>query len=245
MSKAVLIAVATSFLLVVNFANAETIISEFEPNPGTGSSISTIELVGVAGSMFDVNVISIENDGFNGVVDRATNVTGVFDANGIAVFDVPDLENPSFTLLLTEFLVATGTDLDVGNTGILDVSGIGAIFDAVGVSDSVGDNATLYSTALGGSDILFNGFDEPLGVFREGSDGDFFQYVLVDAGLATERVGVFSADGASEIDVAEFAGDPTTTSFGLINPTFAVPEPSTFAFVALVGFGASLRRRRA
>ena len=190
--------------------------------------------------MFDLNIISIENDGFNGLVDRATNVTGTYDSNGLAVIDVPDLESPSFTVLLTELLVATGTDLDAANDGTLDVSGFGTIFDSVGVSDSAADDSSLYSTALGGSSILFNGIDEPAGVFRDGSTGEWFQYV--DSGAGIE---LFAASGGPALDVSLFSSDPTTTTFGSINPTLnAVPEPSTLAFASLLGIGLGLVRRR-
>ena len=234
----VLIALAIGILFAPNSLSAE-MISEFEPNPNSGATDSTFELFGTAGASFDLNIISIENDGFNGLVDRATNVTGTYDANGLAIVDVPDLENPSFTVFLTEFFVATGTDLDAANDGTLDVTGFGTIFDMVGVADSVADNATLYSAALGGDSILFNGITQPLGVFRDGSTGDWFQFV--NTGTEIE---LFAANGGPALDVSDFSSDPTTTTFGAINPTLAVPEPSTLAFASLIGMGIGLVRRR-
>jgi hypothetical protein len=235
----VLIALAIGMLFAPKPICAE-MISEFEPNPaGADPANSTFELFGTAGAAFDYNIISVENDGFNGIVDRAANVTGTFDANGLAIVDVPDLENPSFTVFLTEFFVATGTDLDAANDGTLDVTGFGTIFDMVGVSDSVGDDSSLYSTILGGSSILYNGFGEPLGVFRDGSTGDWFQFV--NTGTEIE---LFAANGGPALDVSDFSSDPTTTTFGAINPTLAVPEPSTLAFASLIGMGIGLVRRR-
>lgn len=225
------------------------LISEFEPNPAGGDpDDSTIELSGTANLAYNFNIYSIENDGISGLVDRATNVTGSFDALGLSVVTVPDLENPSFTLLLTDGnipLVATGTDLDATDSGVLDVSNLGTIFDSVGVSDNGGDDGTLYSTGLGGSSILFNGEFEPLSVFRDASTGEFFQTVTVDFGGANEHIGVFAANGGPELNVATFSSDPTATTFGAINPTVtAVPEPSSIACLTALGAGGVYRRVR-
>ena len=91
-----------------------TLISEFEPNPvGTDPSNVSFELSGVPGTAFDLWILSVENDGYNGLVDRASNVTGSFDTNGLAVVSIPDLENPSFTVILTDdFTGSTSTDLE-------------------------------------------------------------------------------------------------------------------------------------
>ena len=174
------------------------LISEFEPNPAGGDPAdTTIELSGIPLDSFVVNILSIENDGFSGTVDRlTTGITGTYDALGLAVVSVPDFENPSFTVLLTEGTVGVSLDddLDLADDGNLDISNVGTILDSVGVSDATADDATLYSTILGGSSILFNGEFEPLGVFRDTSTGDFFQFVTVDFGGPTERIGVFAAE---------------------------------------------------
>jgi hypothetical protein len=212
------------------------IISEFEPNPdGSDPATTFVEIFGTANAAYDLNLLSLENDGISGVVDRAINVTGSFDANGLAVEGIPDLENPSFTLLLTGTFFAIGTDLDADDDGVLEGIALGDIFDAVGVSDSTADDGNLYASGVGGIDILFNGTDEPAGVFRAGSDGDFFQYV---AGS------LFTADGTA-FDPNEFSSDPLTTTYGDFNPSLsAIPEPTGFALLALAGFVGLTRRRK-
>ncbi|QEG20609.1 PEP-CTERM sorting domain-containing protein [Mariniblastus fucicola] len=237
-----LIAMTVAFLSTASLSTAQ-MFSEFEPAPATGSTTSFFEIFGDANTAFDLNIVSIENDGFNGFVDRSSNVTGMFDSNGLAVVEVPEIEAPSFSVFLVENLVTLGIDLDTDNDGNLDTSGFGTIFDAVGVSDSAADNSTLYAGAFGGSNILYNNIDEPLGVFREGSSGDFYQYVTADAGLVTEYVALFTADGQTELNPADFNFDPTTTSYNMINPS-AVPEPTSIALLGLVGLTSGLIRRR-
>jgi len=154
-------------------------LSEFQPNPaGTDPTNVSFELSGTPSTAFDLWILSIENDGYNGLVDRVSNVTGVFDINGLAVVSIPDLENPSFTVILTDFFTgSTSTDIDPANNGTLDLSTLGTILDAVGVSDSASDDATLYGVTLGGADILYNGQYEPLLAFRDGTTGDWYNTV--------------------------------------------------------------------
>ncbi|MEM0925149.1 MAG: PEP-CTERM sorting domain-containing protein, partial [Planctomycetota bacterium] len=223
------------------------VISEFEPNPtGTDPSTMSIELSGTIGESFSYQLYSIENDGFNGTVDRFYELSGTFDANGLAVLSgLEDLENPSFTLILSEGgSDLDGQDLDAANDGNLDTSNLGTILDVVGVSDGTGDNDSLYSNSLGGTSILFNGQFEPLTAFRSGSSGEFFNTVTVDFGDPTERLGVFDAAG-NEVDENLFDFSPFGTTYGSINATFtAIPEPSALIALAAISGGVAVRRRR-
>ena len=118
-----LCSVLLASLMLAGSANAQ-LISEFEPNPAGGDPAdTTFELSGMPSSSFDLWLLSLENDGFGGTVDRAANVTGMFDSNGLAVVMVPDLENPSFTVVLTDsFTGMIGDDLDTAGDGTLDLT---------------------------------------------------------------------------------------------------------------------------
>ena len=80
------------------------LISEFEPNPaGADPATADFEISGgTPMATFDFWVISLENDGFGGTIDRANNITGTYDASGIGVASIGDLENPSFTVALID-----------------------------------------------------------------------------------------------------------------------------------------------
>lgn len=211
------------------------LINEFQPNAaGTDPDPMSFEIKGPAGVPFNLWIVSIENDGYNGMVDSAANVTGTFDSNGLAVVSIPDLENPSFTVVLTDsFTGAVGsTDIDPGNNGVLDTSSFGVIYDALGVSDSTSDDAVLYGAALGGENVYFNGQYEPLLVFRDGTTDVWFNTVTVDFGQPTEHVGVFDASGSGiELNGSDFDNDPTVSdtfnTFGAINPSYTPPVDVT------------------
>lgn len=231
-------------------AQATVVISEFEPNPA-GQDPGDLQFEiggGTPGDPFDYYVVSIENDGFNGTIDRSSRITGNFDANGLGVATIPDLENPSFTVVLvdigggdaTDF--STGDDLDALNDGTLTLPGSWTVMDALGVSDSGSDDASLYGETLGGVNALYNGQFEPLLVFREGSTGDWYQTVTIDFGDPTQRVGAFAANPSGEITPGEFVGGSLDPTFGSVNPTL-IPEPSTALLGSLALLGL-LRRRR-
>lgn len=235
--------------LLAASAPAAVVISEFEPNPAGGdpADVSFEISGGTPGSPFDYYVVSLENDGFSGLIDRSSRITGNFDGSGIGVATIPDLENPSNTVVLLDIGggdaadFAIGDDLDPLDDGNLVLPASWNVLDAVGVSDSAGDDAVLYGATLGGTDILYNGEFEPLLVFRDGATGDWYQTVTVDFGLPSERVGAFAATPEGEITPGLFGGslDPT---FGATNPVL-VPEPSTVLLGGLAALGLIRRRR--
>ncbi|MEM8718391.1 MAG: endonuclease/exonuclease/phosphatase family protein [Cyanobacteria bacterium P01_G01_bin.39] len=201
-----------------------TLISEFQPNPiGEDPSTQTIELSGTPGSSFTGAIISIESDGNDGTVDSAASVSGTFDNDGLLTVDIPDLENPSFTVaLLSEFTGTVGTtDIDSDDDGVADdLSTLGTVFDAIAVPDAVADEASLYADDLGGTNFAFTG-DEPRLVFRDGSVGDLFAVNDPDNGE------VFDINGVN-VTPAIFDADPTsgTDTFGAINPSVTGdPDP--------------------
>jgi hypothetical protein len=219
-----------SFLITTSYGQ---VINEFEPNPAGGDPTdSTFELKGTANAAFDLWILSIENDGYSGTVDRAGNVTGTFDANGLAVVTIPDLENPSFTIILTTaFTGSIGDDLDAADNGTLDTSTLGTILDAVGNSDSTADDTTLYGAALGGADILHNGEFEPLLAFRDDNTGDWYNTVTINFGQPDEAVAVFDANG-NIVDANIFDIDPTTgPTFGSTNPSTSTASTNEFNLV--------------
>ena len=219
-------------------------ISEFQPNPEGGDPATVqFELSGTAGASFDLWILSIESDGTSGIVgtvDRAANVMGTYDSNGLAVVDIPDLENPSFTVLLTDsFGGAIGDDLDTDDDGFFDTTPWGVLMDAIGVPDTTGE--TLYGANAGFVDFAFTG-SEPILTFREATTG---QWIAVNPDLS-----IIGADG-TVYSAADFDVDPTAgPTFGSVNPAFvnAIPEPSTnIACLAVLGmaiFGAAVVRRK-
>lgn len=219
-------------------------LNEYQPNPvGGDPSDVEVELLGDPGSSFNGWIISIEGDSSSstGLVDRASQVSGSFDSNGLLVVSVPDFENPTFTTVLSsDFTGAIGTtDVDVDNDGTAeDLSAFGTIYDALGIPDNTGDEMFLYGTDAGGTDFTYTG-DEPKLVFRDRETGAW--YAVNDEGNVPENV--FRLDG-SQIVSSAFDMDPEVTTFGAPNPT--VPEPST---VVLLGLGvaslAGFRRKQA
>ncbi|MGK7943146.1 MAG: ExeM/NucH family extracellular endonuclease, partial [Microcystaceae cyanobacterium] len=195
------------------------LISEFQPNPtGNDPTQVTFEISGTPGDAFDGVIVSIESDSGSanpGDINNFESVSGTFDANGLLTVTISDLENPSFTVaLLSEFTGDTSTDIDTDNDGVADdLSTFGVVFDAIGVPDSVGDEAFLYGTDLGGTDFTYTG-DEPRLIFRDGSVGDLYAINDPDNGQ------VFDVNG-TDVTPSIFDTDPTigTDTFGTINPS--------------------------
>lgn len=113
----------------------------------------------------------VESDDVNdmGVVDRSSFVSGTFKSNGLATVSVDAWENPSHTLIFTEFFDGTASeDIDKNNDGTADnLLKFGDIYDAIGVPDSAGDKRFLYAAQLGGTNFKYIGSDPRL-IYRDG-----------------------------------------------------------------------------
>lgn len=205
-------------------------ISEFQPNPvGADPTTVSIELMGTAGALFTGVLVSIESDAVTaaGTIDRVSSVSGTFDANGLLVVSVPDLENPSFTLvLLDSFTGAVGNSIDADGNGIADdLSTFGTVLDAIGIPDAVGDEAFIYGAQLGGLDFSYTG-DEPQLVFRDGVTMDWY---AINDPAGTDAFDLFG----NAVAFSDFNVDPSMTTFGAINPTTApIPVPAALWLLA-------------
>jgi len=232
-------------LLLVGIPARADLINEIRPNPpGPDPATQSLELMGTAGAAFSGWLLSIESDSGAslGRVDRAEPISGTFDAKGLLTAIIDDLENPSFTLaLLDTFTGSTMSDIDTDDDGVADdLSTFGTVLDAIGVPDSVGDEATLYGTQLGGTDFAFIG-TEPVLMFRDATTTALY---AVDASSS-----VFDVNGIS-VTASDFDTDPTLSTFGAVNPTTMpfrqAPVPATLPLVAagLLAAAAIGRRRR-
>ncbi|KAL7567265.1 hypothetical protein ACA910_016731 [Epithemia clementina (nom. ined.)] len=197
--------------------SSDIYINEIEPNPaGDDPATQQVEIRGPPGEPFtQLILLSVESDSgtSQGRVDGIyTFNNGAFDANGLYTATVSDLENPSFTLILTDsFTGSTSTDIDSDNNGTPeDVTTIGTILDAISILDApTGDLAYADTT------IAFAG--EPELIFR---DGITFEWYYVASGTVYNL--------ANEvIDAFEFDQSPSALTFGLVNPTRSAP-PNAF-----------------
>ncbi len=214
------------------------LINEIQPNPtGADPTSVQLELLGTAFSSFDGYLLSVETDSAGGTIDRASTISGVFDPNGLLTVNIPDLENPSFTLILVDTFTGTvGMDIDVDNDGIIDdFSSFGTVFDAIGVPDSTADAAFGYGAQLGGLDFSYTG-DEPQLIFRDSVTLDWF---AINDPAGTQA---FDLMGTG-IDFSNFDMDPSMTTFGAINPT-VVPVPAAIWLFASALGAISLRRKQ-
>tara|TARA_R110002049_G_scaffold4601_5_gene32562 strand:+ start:780194 stop:780928 length:735 start_codon:yes stop_codon:yes gene_type:complete len=235
---------AVGAMIVSASTSQAGIFSEFQPDaaPGVDPSTQLFEISGMAGLSFSGSILSIDSDPLQaGRIERVLDVSGAFDANGLLVVEVADLQNPSFTVALVEgFTGMLGDDLDSDNDGLLDdLASLGTIHDALGIADSIDDESFLYGTQLGGQDFSFTG-GEPGLVFRDASVGDWFAVSLPADGT------ILDINGNDVSGQRNFAGgDPLVSSFGVINPgAVAVPEPSTLTFFASMILVTGTRRRR-
>ncbi len=210
-------------------------INELSPNqPGSDPSTQLLEIRGLANSSFSGFFYSVESDdqSANGTIDRFETVSGTFDANGLLVVTISDLENPSATYVLA----SGGTAMlgDVVNVG--DIAGqFGTVYDAVNSPDAVGDVGLGYGAALGGLDLGYIG-SEPILIQRDSISGDWLQINFAND--------VFDAAGNLLGNAADFDPnfDGNVGTFGFANLT-VVPAPAALAVLGLGGIAAGRRRR--
>ena len=201
------------------------LISEYQPLLSPSSDPQTIEIFGAAGSVFEGTFVVIEGDFDNdpgpGTVVSADTFTGTFDANGLLTATIPNINNPTHTVVLTTSFTGTvdtgigdGTDIDTDNDGVADdLSAFGLILDAIGVGDGgiCCPVDRLYGTDFGGINLPNIG-DIPSAIFREASDGNFFQ-------ISNTLGNIFDNTGVT-IEASVFNTTPTLNgTFGTINPS--------------------------
>lgn len=209
----------------ISFASFGQIINEFQPNAaGADPDPMSVELKGTPAASFSGFLISIESDGPLGIVDRSAAVSGTFDANGLLVVNIPDLENPSFTFVLCSDDPGVTTDLDGDDDGTFeDLSSLGTVYDAIGIPDNAADALiTLdYATQLGGVSFTYTG-DEPGLVFRDGTSDDWFAL-----NEPHDDTTIYDID-ANTLSSSDFNSAPALGgTFGAINPIYTMPtEPS-------------------
>ena len=194
-------------------------ISEFAPNPpGADPATQEVELLGTPNTQFSLWILSIESDlgGSQGTVDRGEIVSGTYDADGLAVVTIADLENPSFTLILAEDFTGTvgTTDIDTDDDGTIDdASAIVGVMDAIGVLEDEGDPE--YGAQLGGVDFTPND-SEPTLVFRDSTSGVLYAvFPFLDLVI----------DVSGEAVTGTFSSDPAVSTFGFINPSLGGGTP--------------------
>ena len=222
------------FTILISTLSFGQRINEFEPNAaGSEPANISLELKGTPGASFTGYFLSIESDGNNGLVDRSSDVSGTFDSNGLLNVSIPDLENPSFTVVLCSENVAVGTDLDTNNDGNPDNSVVlGTVYDAIGVPDNEADALTLYGADLSGVDFPFLG-NEPEIVFRDGTtDALYAKNTLAGSEIYDILGSDISALGSFDIPT-------TSTTFGTVNPSFTLatgPVILTGTFSGILGY---------
>jgi predicted extracellular nuclease len=207
---------ASNMSFAANLPAGAARINEIRPNPeGFDPATQQLEIAGMPGAAFSGVLFSIESDAVGSVnqIQQKETLSGSFDADGLLTVTIPDLENPSFTLVLTDdtATASVGDSIDPAAP-----AGLGAILDAIGVADNATD--VVVGAALGGTDIAYTG-DEPKLVFRDGGTGDLYAVNDPDGGDVYDAVG-------NVVDPSEFGIDPLVgDTFGSVNPTLGGTSP--------------------
>ncbi|TLF44505.1 T9SS type A sorting domain-containing protein, partial [Maribacter aurantiacus] len=206
---------ATDVVNVLEAVPFTVLINEFQPNPsGNDPSTQMIELKGPAGQPFAGWIVILDSDSGNasGGVNDVEQISGTFDANGLLTVSIPDVENPSFTLILTDNYQDGIDDFDSDNDGQLDsdISNLGNVLDAIGVPDATGDENFLFGTQLGGDDFKFTGA-EPMLVFRDSNTNAWYAINDHTDGMAYDL-------DSNPYTFSSFSGNLEGPTFGMVNP---------------------------
>ena len=251
---------AISCALIASLSYSQVFINEFETNNFDDlpdNSHQYVELKGSPNTSFSGYLLSVESDNTStrGEIQDVNQVSGTFDSNGLLLVTVDDLENLSYTLLLTETFTGSknDTDIDTNNDGMVDIgldtsALFGTIYDAIGVSDSPSEEALLYGSDLGGTDFKYiTGTTSGIYlIFRDGNSDALF------AARHTGETEIYDTNG-DPIPVSNFNGNPSMTSFGSPNAhestlglrTTAIsgfkvyPNPASVPLVTVIGTGKS------
>ncbi len=223
----------TAIILVAGLAagaNAQ-LINEFEPNPsGADPAVVNFEIKGNAGESFNGVLYSLDTDFSPGqTIDRISQISGVFDSNGILNVMIDDLENPSFSLVLASG--GTGS-LGQGFDPVNFAAQFGTIYDAINIPDIDTDAANSIIPFIGGTDFAFVG-SEPIRTFRDG---------ITNAWYSVDFNGIVYDVNGNILDNGLFDSDPTAYNFGGVNQT-VIPAPGAVAVLGLGGLAAARRRR--
>ena len=224
-------ATCTATITLTSNVDFPILISEYQPVDESGNPNQQIEIIGKAGEPFVGTLVVIEGDvqtGEVGVVKGAYDFSGTFDSNNLLVASIPNIPDPTHTVVLTTSFSGTVnvTDVDTGDNNeegeLDDISDFGVIFDAIGITNAAVccPIDIIYGEAFGGVDLAYIG-SQPFAVFRESSIGDFFQL---------HENGTIYDSSANIVDPLLFDTTPTISgTFGQINPSISLStNPDAF-----------------
>jgi hypothetical protein len=236
---------------------------ELRSTSGGAESMSGLSLIVIEGDGTSAGIVDMVlnlnsfSTGSNGlflwrdaatVLDTSTapGVQGPSLGTNLNVADfAPDIENGTNTYMIVSGLssITVGvTDLDTDNDGIFDVTPWTSIVDALGFIENDGAQNIAYADDIGYPTFgPFAGFNADVLI------------KMNDKWLGADILGTPASPGPYPLDSARFGySDGSTHAFstilpeavatpGAINP---VPEPSTYAVLALLGVGIAYYRKR-